>query len=578
MKKFFWALLALIPYLFFGSSTTLAVVDPLASPNNKYGIHIIQATESEIDPAQKLVNSSGGDWGYITVLIESKDRNPDKWQSVFNDLRRRHLIPIVRLATQAEGSYWKRPYDGEEIAWADFLDNLVWPIKNRYVTIYNEPNHATEWGNSVDARDYAKVLDKTITALKNKNEDFFVLNAGFDASAPEQLPKYQEQYSYMVTMNSEVPGIFNKLDGWVSHSYPNPGFISSPNAQGRGTVRTYLWELEVLKGLGVTKKLPIFITETGWKHAEGINYDRSLPTAETVANYYKNAFENAWNHPQIVAVTPFLLSYQEAPFDHFSFKKPSGETQNQRVLGAEYPEYYPQYQTLVNLNKTSGKPIQEYKAELIKGTVYKSIVAKEEYAIDLTFKNKGQAIWGEYEPVSLVPILGGNELGIESIKLEEGKKVEPGQEYTFKLKLKAPQSGTYNLVLNLANGSRQFVSDPLQFRTEVKSPVILKIKSSLKWKNNPAGEYILDVVGVVTQTFNKIILGSNGETGEIEVKPLVPDYAYDFTLSKPFYQSKTIRQSLNSGINILDFGELQPNIGSALLNPLELWRILPFSN
>ncbi len=558
--------------------TIQAIIDPLATPNNKFGIHLIQATDSEITPAQKLVNSSNGDWGYVTLLIESKDRNIDKWQAVFNSLRQKHLIPIVRLATQPEGAYWKRPYEGEEIAWANFLDNLVWPTKNRYVIIYNEPNQASEWGNTVDAKDYAKTLDKTITALKNKNEDFFVLNAGFDASAPQKLPAYQDEYSFLVTMNNEVPGIFNKLDGWVSHSYPNPGFISSPDLAGRGTIRTFYWEKEILKELGVTKKLPIFITETGWKHAEGLTYDKSLPTAETVATYYKKAFDTAWNDANIVAVTPFLLSYQEEPFDHFSFKKITGEGQNQKILGAEYPEYYPQYQTIMGINKTKGLPVQEYKAELVKGSIYKSIVAKEEYTINLTFKNTGQAIWGENGQISLVSIIGGNELGIESVNMAKDKKVEPGQEYTFKIKINAPKTGTYQLALNLAYDNQQFSSPPFQFTTEVKPTVILKIKSSLKWKDNFAGEYILDAIGIVNQTFNKLVLAKDGTSDQIESRYLIPDYTYDFTLQKPFYAPKTIRQTVYSGVNLLDFGQLQPDIPSALLKPLELWQLLPFSN
>ena len=90
-----------------------AVVDPLSVANNKFGIHLIQAIPDESSPAASLVNTNG-DWGYITVLVESKDRNQNKWQEFFNDLRRRHLIPIVRLATQPEGGFWKRPYEGEE--------------------------------------------------------------------------------------------------------------------------------------------------------------------------------------------------------------------------------------------------------------------------------------------------------------------------------------------------------------------------------------------------------------------------------------------------------------------------------
>src|SRR3989338_3735853 len=101
-----------------------AIYDPLSVPNNKFGIHLIQATHDESSPAASLVNSSGGDWGYVTILIEQKDKNKDKWQTFFNDLRRRHLIPLVRLATFPDGNTWKIPDIWEASVWADFLDSL----------------------------------------------------------------------------------------------------------------------------------------------------------------------------------------------------------------------------------------------------------------------------------------------------------------------------------------------------------------------------------------------------------------------------------------------------------------------
>ncbi|MBI2196647.1 hypothetical protein HYU45_03470 [Candidatus Daviesbacteria bacterium] len=579
-----YSIIALLFFLFTVPCTlfpTYAITDPLSVPNNRFGIHILQATPDESSPAASLVNTHG-DWGYITVLVESKDRDHNKWQEFFNDLRRRHLIPIVRLATQPEGNYWKRPYEGEEEAWADFLDALIWPTKNRYVIVYNEPNHASEWGNNVDAKDYAKVLDRTITALKNKNRDFFVLNGGFDASAPPKAPKYEDQVTFMRLMEEAVPGIFEKLDGWTSHSYPNPEFAGSPDASGRGTVRTYVWEMEQLKNLGVNKKLPIFITETGWKHAEGINYDPKLPDADTVSVNLQKAFENAWNLDRIVAVTPFLLSYQEAPFDHFSFKKITGEKQKEklpdiRILGVQYPEYYSMYQTIMDLPKVAGEPLQETKASLTKGEIYSSIVMGETYIISLTFKNTGQSIWNDAEQVKLVPLAGGRELGIDSVSLPKDKKIEPGGEHTFNLKLKAPESGTYEVSLNLFIGGKQFESKPLRFTTEVKSPVILKIIGALGWKRDFTGTYTLKVKGVSGESAQSITLNKQGISGEIEARYLLPDYPFEFSLEKPFYKPKTLNQKVYTGVNDLDFGTLQPDLLSAILHPAEFWKLLPFS-
>lgn len=554
-----------------------AIVDPLTVPNNRFGIHLITETTDESSPSAQLVNSSGGDWGYVTVLAESNDRSRDKWQTFFNDLRRRHLIPLVRLATQPEGQHWKRPYEGEEKAWADFLDSLVWPTKNRYVIIYNEPNQGQEWQGTVDAADYARTLDKTITALKAKNQDFFVLNAGLDASAPQKPPAYGDEERFLLEMNQAVPGIFNKLDGWVSHSYPNPNFAGSPNATGRGTVRTWFWELQLLRSLGLTKNLPVFIGETGWKHSEGLAYDRSVPTAETVANYYEEAFTEAWNNSRIVAITPFLLNYQQAPFDHFSFRKLTGEPQDTRILGIESDPYYPQYKRMLSLSKTAGLPIQENKAELTQGTIFSSIVSGQSYSMQLTFKNTGQSIWNERGPVNLRATQGASELGIELIQPDPNTKVEPGQEATFILRMKAPQSGTFPLQFQMFAGDRPFDTQPLNYEIKIKSPVVLMVDATLRWKDDPSGEYFLTVNSPYINNASSLILDKQGKSAEVENRYLVPDQEFDFTLQRPYYKSKTIHAAVNSGINHLQFEALEPDLLSALLNPGQLWALLPWS-
>lgn len=578
MATFGFSLVILTLAFLFLTVPVHAIVDPQLTPNNKFGIHIISATSDEASSAGQLVNSSGGDWGYVTFLIESKDRNHNKWQTFFDGLRRKHLIPIVRLATAPDGNFWKLPYEGEEAAWADFLDNLIWPTKNRYIVIYNEPNQGQEWGGQVDARSYARVLDKTITALKNKNPDFFVLNAGFDASAPNKLPLFMDELTFMSQMDQAVPGIFNKLDGWVSHSYPNPNFTGSPKAIGKGTVGTWYWELQALRNLEMNKILPIFITETGWKHAEGRDFDKSLPTAEIIGDYLKEAFQNAWSSDRIVAITPFLLNYQEAPFDHFSFKKLTGEGQNMKILGASYPDYYPHYQDMMDLPKSPGKPVQENKAELVGGSIYSSIVAGENYDIPLTFKNTGQSIWNDGESTQLRVEQGGKELGLLAVKLDPDKKIEPGQEAIFTVHFQAPQSGLFNVTLQLYQGEKPFDEGEYNFTTQVRPPVILVINAALNWKNNPSGKYILGINSDVLNRQMSVDLNESGASGQLEENFLLPDHYFQFNLSKPFYKQKIIQVKVDSGINKLDFGSLEPDIPSALLQPGELWKLLPFSN
>ncbi len=100
----------------------------------------------------------------------------------------------------------------------------------------------------------------------------------------------------------------------------------------------------------------------------------------------------------------------------------------------------------------------------------------------------------------------------------------------------------------------------------------------LGWKKDFAGTYILKVRGASGESAQSIVLNKEGVSGEIEARYLLPDYPFEFSLERPFYQPKTISQKVYTGVNILDFGVLQPDIISALLHPKEFWQLLPFSN
>src|SRR5437868_13182611 len=79
-----------------------AITDPLQMPNNIFGVHIL--FPAELDNAAKIINSNGGDWGYVTIPIQSGDKSINKWQEFMNHAKELHIIPILRLAT--EGDYF----------------------------------------------------------------------------------------------------------------------------------------------------------------------------------------------------------------------------------------------------------------------------------------------------------------------------------------------------------------------------------------------------------------------------------------------------------------------------------------
>lgn len=340
MKK--TAFLIVLTLFFFTAGSVQAVSDPLSLPNNKYGIHIVD--ENDLESAAALVNSSGGDWGYVTLVIPERERNVEKWRSVFEKINRFHLIPIVRLATEPIGSIWKKPEVTDASSWADFLLQLNWPVKNRYVVIFNEPNHAKEWGNTLNPEEYAEILTAFSKTLKERSSDFFILPAGLDASAPNSKETMDEK-TFLKAMLQKDANVFSAIDGWTSHSYPNPGFTGSIFDKGKGSLRTFEWELNILKSWGVDQNLPIYITETGWPHQEGITNNQYLYSAEDIAEFIRETAETIWNNPQIAAVTPFVLNYQSFPFSNFSWQKPGRDI------------FYPQYDTYRSIVKVAGRPI-----------------------------------------------------------------------------------------------------------------------------------------------------------------------------------------------------------------------------
>jgi hypothetical protein len=161
MKSWFfvigiWCLLVVSP--------ARAVFSPSSVPNNRIGVHILDP--QEIDSAAKLVNSAGGDWGYVTIPMRSNDRDPDKWTKFFVSAHRLHLIPIIRLATYPDGAVWVRPTVYDLVDFANFLSDMPWPVQNRYVILFNEVNHASEWGGEVDPFSYATLLLDAHNILK----------------------------------------------------------------------------------------------------------------------------------------------------------------------------------------------------------------------------------------------------------------------------------------------------------------------------------------------------------------------------------------------------------------------------
>jgi len=355
---------------------TKASGKPKEIKNNIFGIHIHD--ENDLEEAAKLVNSKGGDWGYVTIVIRKDDRNTQKWQESFNKMRRYHLIPILRIATRPQNGGWEKPSFDEIDGWVSFLDNLNWVTKNRYLVIGNEPNHAKEWGNELNPEEYSNYLYQFSKKLKEVSNDFFILPAGFDASAPTDAI-HMDEAQYLQKMVNENENVFEYIDGWSSHSYPNPNFSALATKNGRLSIKTYEWELSLLKNLGFKRDLPVFITETGWIHSKNGRNGNLKPSR--LSDRFLTAYKDIWlADERIVAVTPFILNYQESPFDIFSWKDIEGE-------------FYEFYYEVQKIEKVKGNPIQNRALKVI-ALLFPKIIKKDGLSYGLAYaKNTGQSIW-----------------------------------------------------------------------------------------------------------------------------------------------------------------------------------------
>ncbi len=269
----------------------------------------------------------------MTVPLRADDRDPVKWQKFFDTAKEKHLIPLIRLATVMVPGGWEKPTLYDAVDFANFLNDLNWPTKNRYIIVYNEPNHATEWGGAVDPADYARILDGTAQIFKQRSDAFFILPAGLDAAAPN-AQGYMSLYSFLNFVAQSNPTALARIDGWNSHSYPNPAFSGRPWDTSAHSVVSFRQENQYIAQM-TGKKLPVFITETGWSNLALAD--------ETVGEYYRIALTNVWSDSQIVAITPFILMAGDGPFKQFSLLNPDGSPK-------------PQYLAIKGINKVAGKP------------------------------------------------------------------------------------------------------------------------------------------------------------------------------------------------------------------------------
>lgn len=436
-------LIVFLIFAFFSSSNALAASDPRLFPNNKFGINSL-SPEAEVKGVADLVNTNG-DWGWVVIVIGKNERDLPRWQSIFDSLLENHLTPIVRIATSTDSQgNWQMPTSEDAKQWAQFLSSLSWPTKNHYVQVYNEVNRKTEWGGKVDAATYTVELDRTIDALKAKSEDFFVLNAPLDLAAGNSENSLDAAIFFQ-TMEASVPGIFKKLDGWASHSYPNPDFSASPLKSGKTGIDGYKWELTQINTYA-GRNLPVFITETGWRNSSS---EIGGLTESDIANYYKTAFEKVWNDSQVVVVAPFVFNYPEALFKAFSFKD-----------GESCREYC---KALKDIFKIKGEPQRKNTGQILALEHSPAVINNSTSKINLEIKNSGNYIWDTKNNLKI----NINALGLQIDKIIwNNENIYPGQVAKAAIDIKAIKEGILPFTVKITSGNEIIAQKDSAFQSE----------------------------------------------------------------------------------------------------------------
>lgn len=517
-----------------------AVYDPLSVPNNTYGIHI--ADFNDIADVAPLVNSSGGDWGYITLVASDSDRDKGRWQSMFDQMRRLHLIPLVRLATHPASSGWVKPNPGTFDELVTLFHSLNWPTENRYIILYNEPNHANEWGGTLDPEGYANVSVELAKKFKQASPDFFMLPAGLDVSAASDGSS-MDAAEYWRRMIAEKPDFLTIFDGWTSHSYPNPAFSGSPYASGRGTIQSFDWELSYLRSLGLSRDLPVFITETGWTHNQG-KVTRGLLSPEAVGANLQIAAGSVWVDKRIVAVTPFLFNYQDMPFDNFSWKR----------LGNQ--GFYSQYGDYQSITKIKGLPKQKEEYVLSESLLPETLVTDSSYTLSTNIINKGQGILDPnngYE-ISLDDANKGFTLVSDPLPT-----LEPNERGKFVIHLKTPQeSGTYRVTLILTHGN---MTIPLQTRDILLvPPPSIRVAGQLGWRHTSDTQDVTVLIydhDTLVHKFTGLSM-ANGSVNVSDLSNIVPGKHYRVVLLVPSYLPRQAILPLSSNQTIVRMKRLYP--------------------
>lgn len=406
-----------------------------AFASNTFGIHLTQT--SDINTAHKIINSSGGDWGWATIVIRTDQLDKNMWQEFFDNCRKYHIIPIIRLSTIMDNNVWIRPSLTDIDNLANFLNSLNWPSVPQHIILFNEINHGQEWGGAVDIKNFTDIAIYTAQKFKSLNSHFFILTPGLDLAAPQKPPDFYNFKNVYQEIKLYKPEYFDQFDGLATHFYP------------QNSKNDFNSELPYFK-----KGIPVFITETGWKHQRPY-------TPKSAASYILKILNDYSNNKQVQSITPFIYNYPNPPFEYFSWLD-----KNEKL--------YPDFQIIVDQSKNKNQPLQITNLSYQKIHLPILMFANREYQGQIFLKNNGQSIWGETS--FCLPSTASNNITLDPL-CTDTTLIYPGQTKIFSFKFKIDSTNLF---------SKSFLSwekvGPIEISPLTSGSTIYRPKSGLKQK------------------------------------------------------------------------------------------------
>jgi len=307
-------------------------------------------------------------------------------------------------------------------------------------------------------------------------------------------------------------------------------------------VRPYEWELALLNELGVTKELPVFITETGWRRGYGLGVMGYLGEG-VVANYFQVAFNDVWlPDDRVWAVTPFVFDYQGEPFLEFSWRKLNSE------------DYYQQYYTVQSMSKIKGEP-EIIEKGWINFKLPTDLVVQSTYHFKIKLNNLGQSILEKNDGYQL------NQSESVQFLFEDLKNINPFDEKDIYFTLKTNDDlGSKKIKFILQkNGKNILISD--EWKINILPLPSLKFKTSFfPFGEGRGGDYEIQIFDIDDKlVFKKKNLSVMQGMGELkDIQNIALDELYRIVLIKPYHLPRQEFIVFKKDNNQIEFKSLLP--------------------